>query len=173
MKLIQATTVGSIVFVLVLFFMVIPAYAQEDDNYGILTVSVKDGVTGGPAQGVEIIIGNAGGVVERMSLPDPMNHSSTIHFWLRPGTYRVQITQNILGAQWVLYDKQVDVPKAEQHLYVTVSATVVPLEYVPWLCGAAIAISAALISFALIRKMLNNHKFKLPKNNPPPPPNKP
>jgi hypothetical protein len=159
-----------VIVIIVVFasvFLEKPVAAVEyNDNYGILTVTVKDGVTGNWAKGVELTISNESGIVEKVSLPDPINQSSSIHFWLTPGTYRITVTENILGVQWTLYDQQVQVPKAEQKYYITVTAVVVPLEYVPWLCGAAIAISAALISLGLIRKFVKR-PMKLPKNVPP------
>ncbi len=143
------------------FMMLQSSFAQQGQQYP-LTISVKDGVTGKEAQGVTTIIDTStGSLYQNLGT---VAENTTIN--LPAGTYVIKMQIAILGVPVTIqsYTADLNQPVVEE---LTVSAFIIPIQYVPLLIYIIVIVIIIVILYIIIRSILKRATYKDPRQRKP------
>jgi hypothetical protein len=124
----------------------------QTDQQNILTVNVKDGVTGGTAEGVNINIVSSTGQEILTTATTP---GQPTQIQLPPGTYNVNIQLPLFGIPITVGSQTVTMNQTT-NLAFTISAIFIPMKYVALL----IYIIVILLIIAIIVSVINGRRKK-------------
>ena len=145
--------VGTIILAIMLSLTTSTVFAQEQQQNATGTIFVKDGVTGAPAKGVTVIIESATSTIETFNTVP----SSGIQVTLPQATYIVLVKIDIFGIPITLAHTTLDLPRMTT-LQITVSAQIVPIQYLPLLIYAVVAIIIVLIAVSIVYRVRKGSK---------------
>ncbi len=137
------------------FMMLQCSFAQQ--TYP-LTITVKDGVTGKEAQGVTTQIYTSTGSLEK----DLGTVAENTIVNLPAGTYVIKTQLTILGVPITIQSYTVDLNQPVT-AFLTVSAFIIPIQYVSLIIYIIVIIIIVAILYAIIRRILKRATYKDPK----------
>ena len=149
-RLISVCLVASIILVMTLLSAISTAFAQDQPSTATATIYVKDGVTGTAAQGVTTIIESASGVTVQNLGTVP---SGGTQVSLPTGSYNILVQIKIFNLPVTLVSYSLDLTQSTT-VEITVTAYIIPIQYLPLVVYIAIIIIIIVIVYTIIMRLM-------------------
>jgi len=149
-RFINACFAASIILIMTLLSVIGTSFAQGQQSTATVTIYVKDGVTGTAAQGVTTSIESASGVTVQKLGTVPAGGTQVS---LPTGSYNIIVQIDIFNYPVTLVSYSLDLTQSTT-VELTVTAIIVPIQYLPLLVYIAIIIIIIVIIYSIIRRLM-------------------